>query len=166
MYLGNVLLLIFNIPMIAVWVKILKIPYYALYPLILLFCVVGTYTINNNPFEIYILIIFGGIGYVFRKTGFDLASFVIALVLGPMLEENFRHALVLSEGNFSVFFTRPISLIFLLISIFLLSTLTIPFFRKKSQGFVIMLRLTWTSSFMASFTILAVSSIISKSSMP
>jgi putative tricarboxylic transport membrane protein len=130
MYLGNFLLLLFNIPMIGLWVKILKIPYYVLYPLILLFCVVGVYTLNNNAIEIYILILFGGVGYVFRKLGFDLASFVIALVLGPMLEENFRHALVLSEGNLFVFVTRPISLIFLLISIFLLSTLAIPFFRK------------------------------------
>jgi putative tricarboxylic transport membrane protein len=131
MYLGNFLLLLFNIPMITLWVKILKIPYYVLYPLILLFCVVGAYTLNNNPIEIYILILFGGVGYIFRKLGFDLASFVIALVLGPMLEENFRHALVLSEGNLAVFVTRPISLIFLLISIFLLSTLAIPFFRKR-----------------------------------
>ena len=120
MYLGNILLLIFNIPMIALWVKILKIPYYILYPLILLFCVVGVYTLNNNEVEIYILILFGGLGYVFRKVGFDLATFIIALVLGPMLEENFRHALVLAQGRISVFFTQPISLTFLLITFFLL----------------------------------------------
>ena len=134
MYLGNILLLIFNIPMIALWVKILKIPYYVLYPLILLFCVVGVYTLNNNEVEIYILILFGGLGYVFRKVGFDLATFIIALVLGPMLEENFRHALVLSEGEISVFFTHPISLTFLLITFFLLGASGFKFVKKKFGG--------------------------------
>jgi putative tricarboxylic transport membrane protein len=134
MYLGNILLLIFNIPMIAIWVKILKIPYYVLYPLILLFCVVGVYTLNNNEVEIYILILFGGLGYVFRKVGFDLATFIIALVLGPMLEENFRHALVLAQGKISVFFTRPISLTFLLITFFLLGASGFKFVKKKFGG--------------------------------
>jgi putative tricarboxylic transport membrane protein len=134
MYLGNILLIIFNIPMIALWVKILKIPYYVLYPLILLFCVVGVYTLNNNVVEIYILILFGGLGYVFRKMGFDLATFIIALVLGPMLEENFRYALVLSGGEISVFFTHPISLTFLLITFFLLGVSGFKFVKKKFGG--------------------------------
>ncbi len=131
MYLGNVILLIFNIPMIALWVKILKVPYYVLYPLILLFCVIGVYATNNNEVEIYILILFGALGYLLRRLQFDVAPFIIALVLGPMLEENFRQALVLSGGNFSVFFTRPLSLIFLMITFFLLSTYALPFFKKR-----------------------------------
>jgi putative tricarboxylic transport membrane protein len=132
MYLGNIMLLLFNIPMIALWVKILKVPYYILYPLILLFCVVGVYSTNGNEVEIYILILFGALGYVLRRLHFDLAPFIIALVLGPMLEENFRQALVLSGGKISVFFTRPISLGFLLVTLFLLSTYAFPIFKKRS----------------------------------
>jgi putative tricarboxylic transport membrane protein len=131
MYLGNVILLLFNLPMIALWVKILKVPYYILYPLILLFCVLGVYTINNNEFEIYILVLFGGFGYLLRKLQFDLAPMIIALVLGPMLEENFRQALVLSKGDISVFFARPISLAFLLFTFLLFLSYIFPLFRRK-----------------------------------
>jgi TctA family transporter len=125
-----------NIPLIALWVKILKIPYYILFPLILLFCVIGVYSLNNNEWEIYILILFGALGYVLRKLRFEVAPFVLALVLGPLLEENLRQSLVLSGGKISIFFTQPISLLFLLITIFLLSTFAIPKFKKKRRGLI------------------------------
>ncbi len=133
MYIGNIILLILNIPLIAIWVKILKVPYYILFPLILLFCVIGVYSLNNNEWEIYILILFGGLGYILRKLRFEVAPFVLALVLGPLLEENLRQSLVLSRGKISIFLTQPISLIFLLITIFLLSTFAIPQFKKKRR---------------------------------
>jgi putative tricarboxylic transport membrane protein len=136
MYVGNIILLILNIPLIALWVKILKIPYYILFPLILLFCVIGVYSLNNNEWEIYILILFGALGYVLRKLRFEVAPFVLALVLGPLLEENLRQSLVLSGGKISIFFTQPISLLFLLITIFLLSTFAIPKFKKKRRGLI------------------------------
>ena len=131
MYMGNIMLLIFNIPMIGIWVKILKVPYYILYPLILLFCVVGVYTVNNNEVEIYILLFFGLVGYVFRKLKFDLATFIIALVLGPMLEDRFRQSLVLSGGKFSTFFTSPLSLLFWSAVIILLFSGFVPVIRRR-----------------------------------
>jgi putative tricarboxylic transport membrane protein len=133
MYIGNLILLVLNIPLIAIWVKILKVPYYVLFPLILLFCVIGVYSLNNNEWEIYLLILFGGLGYVLRKLRFEIAPFVLALVLGPLLEENLRQSLVLSGGKISIFFTQPISLIFLLITFFLLSTFAIPRLKKRRR---------------------------------
>jgi putative tricarboxylic transport membrane protein len=109
----------------------LKVPYYILYPLILLFCVVGVYTVNNNEVEIYILLLSGFLGYVFRKFKFDLAAFIIALVLGPMLEDRFRQSLVLSGGKFSIFFTSPLSLLCWSVVIILLFRGVFPVIRKK-----------------------------------
>jgi putative tricarboxylic transport membrane protein len=133
MYIGNVILLVLNLPLIAIWVKILKVPYSILFPLILLFCVIGVYSLNNNEWEIYLLILFGGLGYVLRKLRFEIAPFVLALVLGPLVEENLRQSLVLSGGKISIFFTQPISLIFLLITFFLLSTFAIPQFKRRRR---------------------------------
>jgi len=109
MYIGNVMLLILNLPLIPLWVKMLKIPYPILFPFILLFCLIGVYTINNNAFDIYLMILFGIFGYVARKFDFEAAPFILAVVLGPMMEKALRQSLIMSKGHFSIFATRPIS---------------------------------------------------------
>jgi putative tricarboxylic transport membrane protein len=109
MYIGNVMLLILNLPLIPMWVRFLKIPYPILFPFILLFCLIGVYTINNNVFDIYIMIFFGIVGYLARKFEFEAAPFILAVVLGPMMEKAFRQSLIMFQGDLSVFIRRPIS---------------------------------------------------------
>ncbi len=109
MYVGNVMLLILNLPLIGLWVQVLKVPYSILFPLVLLFCLVGVYIPNTSIDEIWIMIFFGGLGYLFRKTGFELAPLTLALVIGPIFENAFRQSLLMSVGDFSIFLTRPIS---------------------------------------------------------
>ena len=120
MYIGNVMLLVLNLPLIGLWVKVLKVPYYLLYPLILLFCLIGAYSLNNNVGDVVIMLIFGIVGYLMRKFRYDGAPLVLALVLGPMLEEAFRQSLMLSRGDFSIFVSRPLSLAFLIIAALLI----------------------------------------------
>jgi putative tricarboxylic transport membrane protein len=135
MYIGNVMLLIMNIPLIAVWVRILKVPYYILFPLILLFCVIGAYSINTNVVDVYLMILFGALGYVARKTNFEPAPFVLAYVLGPLLEENFLMSLTESRGGIGIFVRSPIAIGFLLVSVFLVVTTIFPTLMKKRQIF-------------------------------
>jgi len=111
MYLGNVMLLVLNLPLIGIWVKILKVPYTILFPLILFFCLIGVYTVNNSVFDIYLMIIFGFVGYLMKKFDFEPAPLAMAYVLSPILESSFRQSLSLSGGSFSVFFSRPISVV-------------------------------------------------------
>jgi len=111
MYLGNVMLLVLNLPLIGMWVKILKIPYTILFPLILFFCLIGVYTVNNSVFDIYLMVIFGFVGYLMKKFDFEPAPLAMAYVLSPILESSFRQSLSLSGGSFAVFFSRPISLV-------------------------------------------------------
>jgi TctA family transporter len=120
MYIGNIMLLILNLPLIPVWVKFLKIPYPILFPFILLFCLIGVYTINNNVFDIYLMLFFGVFGYLARKFEFEVAPFILAVVLGPMMEKAFRQSLIMFQGDFSVFITRPISGVIFGIAILLL----------------------------------------------
>lgn len=107
MYVGNIMLLFLNLPLIPIWVQILKIPDKYLYPLILLFCVVGAYTINNMVFDVLIMCIFGVAGYFFRKFEYEGAPLVLAFVLGPLLDLNLRQSLLMSQGNFSAFLQGP-----------------------------------------------------------
>ncbi len=109
MYIGNVMLLILNLPLISLWVRILKVPYVILFPLILLFCLVGSYTIGNSIWDVAILLIFGLLGYLMKKFQFDGAPLIFALVLGPIFEKSLRQSLLISNGSFMVFVTRPIS---------------------------------------------------------
>lgn len=109
MYIGNVMLLVLNLPLIGIWVRVLKIPYGILFPLILLFCLVGAYANSNSLAEVNIMIFFGLVGYLMRKTGFEPAPMVMAYILCPFLEEAFRQSLIKSHGDFSIFFSRPIS---------------------------------------------------------
>jgi putative tricarboxylic transport membrane protein len=111
MYVGNVMLLILNLPLIGIWVKVLKIPYTILFPLILFFCLIGVYTVNNSVFDIYLMVIFGFVGFLMKKFRFEPAPLAMAYVLSPILESSFRQSLSLSGGSFAVFFSRPISLV-------------------------------------------------------
>ena len=120
MYLGNVMLLVLNLPLIGLWVKVLKVPYYLLYPLILLFCLIGAYSIGNNPGDVLLMLVFGVVGYLLKKFQYDGAPLILAAVLGPMLEEAFRQSLMLSKGNFKIFISRPLSLCFLITACVLL----------------------------------------------
>jgi len=118
MYLGNIMLLVLNLPLIGVWVKILKIPYRLLFPIIILFCLIGVYSINNNVADVFIMIIFGALGYIMRKFEFDPAVLVLAMILGPMMENAFRQSLMISQMGFSIFFRRPIAIGLLITAFF------------------------------------------------
>jgi putative tricarboxylic transport membrane protein len=109
MWVGNCFLLILNVPLVRYWLSVFKIPYSVLFPSILFFCCIGTYSVNNNLDDIFITALFGFIGYIFMRLDLDAAPLLLGFILGPMLEENFRRALLLSRGSFTSFFTRPIS---------------------------------------------------------
>jgi putative tricarboxylic transport membrane protein len=130
LYVGNVMLLVLNLPLIGLWVKILKIPYHLLFPLILIFCIIGSYVTNNNPYDVIIMTIFGLVGYLMKKVDYEAAPLVLALVLGPMMENALRRSLVISEGDFLVFLTRPISAFFLIAGLLILFS---PLFLKKKR---------------------------------
>ncbi len=132
MYIGNVMLLILNLPLIPMWVRFLRIPYPILFPFILLFCLIGVYTINNNVFDIHLMIFFGIVGYLARKFEFEAAPFILAVVLGPMMEKAFRQSLIMFQGDFSVFISRPISgVIFGLAAILLVLPLITGGFKRE-----------------------------------
>jgi len=120
MYIGNAMLLVLNLPLIGLWVQVLKVPYYLLYPLILLFCLIGSYSIGNSTSDVILMLIFGVLGYLMKKFRYDGAPMVLGLVLGPMLEESFRECLMLSRGDFSIFVSRPVSIGFLVVAFLLL----------------------------------------------
>jgi putative tricarboxylic transport membrane protein len=133
MYIGNMMLLILNLPLIPLWVQVLRIPDRVLYPLILLFCVIGAYSINNNVFDIIVMVIFGIFGYLLKKFGYEAAPLILCFVLGPMFEVNLRRSLLISQGSFSIFFTRPIALIAIVICFALLLFNIYQRFAKKSN---------------------------------
>ena len=134
MYLGNVMLLVLNLPLIGIWVKILRIPYPILFPLILLFCLIGCYSINNNIWEIMIMIIFGIVGYLMKRFEYEGAPLILAFVLSPMMENAVRQSLLMSHGSFDIFVTRPISVVLLAVSVLLLTSPLIPGLRKRPKG--------------------------------
>ncbi len=131
MYVGNAMLLALNLPLIGMWVKLLKVPYSILFPLIILFCLVGSYSVNNSTTDVAIMLAFGVIGYLMRKISLEAAPMVLAFVLGPMLETALRQSLIKSEGSFSIFFTRPISATCLIIAIALMIIPLLPWFRRR-----------------------------------
>ncbi|HEX2964192.1 MAG TPA: tripartite tricarboxylate transporter permease [Syntrophorhabdaceae bacterium] len=131
MYIGNALLVLLNLPLIGVWVKLLKIPYRILLPLILLFCLIGAYSLNNSTFEVMVMIFFGGVGYLMRKFHYESAPLVLAFVMGPILEQNLRQSLLMSHGSFTIFVDRPISAVTLAIAFLLLLSNVLPFAKKK-----------------------------------
>jgi len=131
MYVGNIMLLALNLPLIGMWVKVLKVPYKILFPLILLFCLIGVYSVNNSIIDIYVMILFGIVGYVMQKFGFEPAPLVLAYVLSPMLETAVRQSLSISGGSFTIFFTRPISLVCMLLFAGLLTFQIYSYIKKK-----------------------------------
>jgi len=120
MYLGNVMLVILNLPLIALWVWFLRVPYGILSPLIILFCIIGAYGVEGNPGDVLILMIFGGLGYLMRKVDLEPAPLILGFILGPMLETNFRLSLLFSKGSLAIFVNRPIALGFLIVAALLL----------------------------------------------
>ncbi|MBI5441727.1 MAG: tripartite tricarboxylate transporter permease, partial [Deltaproteobacteria bacterium] len=126
MYLGNIILLVLNLPLVGMWVKLLKVPYAYLFSAILLFCLIGAHAVGGLISDVGIMIFFGGVGFLMRKFGYEPAPLVLAYVLGPLFEDNLRRCLNISGGDFSVFFTRPISLAFLLMSVAFLSYPVVP----------------------------------------
>ncbi|MBB4257486.1 MULTISPECIES: tripartite tricarboxylate transporter permease [unclassified Bradyrhizobium] len=133
MYIGNVMLLILNLPMIGMWVQLLKLPYNILFPLIILFTILGVYCSSNNVFDVYVMIAFGIIGYFMRKLGYEPAPLVLAFVLGPMMENNLRKSLILSQGDLWTFVQRPISGVCLVFALVLLIAPLLPSLRKKRE---------------------------------
>jgi putative tricarboxylic transport membrane protein len=130
MYIGNIMLLILNLPLIALWVKVLKVPYSILFPLILLICLVGSYCMSNSLVDMVIMILFGIIGYLMKKFRYEITPLVLAMVLGGMMEPALRRSLIMSDGHFTIFFTRPISLVLLMVTAIIL----ILSFISKSMG--------------------------------
>jgi putative tricarboxylic transport membrane protein len=133
MWIGNVMLVILNLPLIGMWVKLLKVPYRLLYPSIVLFCCVGVYSLSNEPFDVLLTALFGVLGYVFIRLECEPTPLILGFILGPMMEENLRRAMLLSRGNPTVFFTRPISSILLGIAAVLLLVTLAPNVRKKRK---------------------------------
>jgi len=131
MYVGNAMLLVLNLPLIPLWVQILKVPYTILYPLILLFTLIGSYSLNNIVGDVIIMCIFGVVGFAMKKFQFEPAPLVLGLVLGPMLEDNLRRSLLISGGSFATFFTRPLSAAFLMASV---AILLVPLLRLRSSA--------------------------------
>ena len=130
LYVGNAMLLVLNLPLIGLWVKILKIPYHFLFSLILLFCIIGSYTTNNNPYDVIVMTIFGLVGYLMKKLNYEPAPLILALVLGPIMEKAFQRSLMLSDGGFGIFFTRPISASFIILAFLILFS---PLFLRKKR---------------------------------
>jgi putative tricarboxylic transport membrane protein len=126
MYIGNVMLLVLNMPLIGMWVQVLKVPYKILFPLILLFCLIGAYSVANQIFDVYLMLGFGVLGWLMKKYGYEPAPLVLAFVLGPMLENNLRKALILSQGDLATFIERPISAICLVMAVLLLVSPLLP----------------------------------------
>ena len=133
MWIGNAMLIVLNLPMIGLWIKLLSIPYKWLFPAIVLFCAIGVYSENNNTFEIWMVAAFGVIGYVFHKLSCEPAPLLLGLILGPMMEENLRRALLLSRGDWGVLVTRPISAVLLAIAVMLLVVVLLPAVSKKRE---------------------------------
>jgi TctA family transporter len=133
MWVGNLMLVVLNLPLIGIWIKLLTVPYRVLYPAILLFCAIGVYSISNASFDVSQTAAFGALGLVFFKLECEPAPLLLGFVLGPMMEENLRRAMLLSRGDPTVFFTRPISLGMLIAAAALLLLIVAPNFRKKRE---------------------------------
>jgi putative tricarboxylic transport membrane protein len=133
MWIGNAMLIILNLPLIGIWIKLLSVPYRFLFPAIVLFCAIGVYSTNNNTFDIWMVGAFGVIGYIFYKIGCEPAPLLLGFILGPMMEENLRRAMLLSRGDWSVFVTRPLSAGLLIAAAILLAVVMLPSIKKKRE---------------------------------
>lgn len=136
MWIGNLMLLVLNLPLIGLWVKMISVPYHLLYPAILVFCAIGVFSLNNATFDVYLMAGFGVLGYVFRKLDCEPAPMLLGFILGPMMEEYLRRALLISKGDATVFLTRPVSATMLALALVLLVTVLLPTIRKtREQAF-------------------------------
>ncbi|WP_334153826.1 tripartite tricarboxylate transporter permease [Tepidimonas sp.] len=133
MWIGNAILVILNLPLIGIWIKLLTVPYRWLFPAIVLFCAIGVYSTNNNTWDVWMVGLFGILGYVFIKLGCEPAPLLLGLILGPMMEENLRRALLLSRGDWSVFVTRPLSAALLVAAVLLLIVVALPSIKKRRE---------------------------------
>ncbi len=133
MYIGNAMLLVLNMPLIGMWVQVLKLPYRVLFPLILMFCIVGVFASGNAVFDVFVMVVFGVLGYLMRKFGYEPAPLVLAFVLGPMLENNLRKSLILSHGEFMIFLERPISAACLVLAAIALLAPLVPNFARRRE---------------------------------
>jgi putative tricarboxylic transport membrane protein len=131
MWIGNAMLIIINLPMVGIWVQLLRVPYRVLFPCILIFCCIGLYSINNSPFDVLIAAVFAVFGYWLSKHDFEPAPMLLGMILGPLMEENLRRAMLIARGDPTVFLTRPISAGLLLIALVLLVLAVLPNIRKK-----------------------------------
>jgi putative tricarboxylic transport membrane protein len=130
MYVGNLVLLILNLPLVGIFVNVLRIPYPLLYPAILVFCVLGVYAVNGSAVDVGIMTATGALGYLLRKFDFETAPVVLGLILAPMMEMSFRQSLAMSSGSYAIFVNRPIALVMLTVGLTLLLLSVVPFLIK------------------------------------
>ncbi|HQZ11524.1 MAG TPA: tripartite tricarboxylate transporter permease [Devosia sp.] len=133
MWVGNLLLVILNLPLVGVWVKLLTVPYYVLFPIIIAFCAIGVYSVRTNPYDLYTVVFFGALGYLLVKLRCEPAPLLLGFVLGPLLEENLRRAMIIARGDATVFVTRPISATLLVIAALVLVAVLLPSIRRKRE---------------------------------
>jgi putative tricarboxylic transport membrane protein len=133
MWVGNAMLIILNLPLIGMWIKLLTVPYRFLFPAILSFCCIGLYTLNNNNFDVFAGVLFGLIGYIFYKLSCEAAPLLLGFILGPMMEENLRRALLLSRGDWGTFFTRPLSAALLLAAFAMIVVVSLPAIKNRRE---------------------------------
>jgi len=133
MYIGNAMLLVLNLPLIPLWVRVLKIPYRILFPLIIVFCIIGVYSVNNSAFDVLLMVVLGVVGFFLKRLKYEMAPLVLAYILGPMAENALRQSLIISQGSFLIFLSRPFTLVALLIAFFLTISPLLPFLRKRRE---------------------------------
>jgi len=133
MWIGNLMLIVINLPLVGMWVRLLRVPYRHLFPMIVIFCCIGVYSLNNAPFDVSATAIFGVVGYWLVKHDFEPAPMILGFVLGPLMEENLRRAMKISGGDPMIFVQRPISLGLLIAAGLLLLVLALPFIRGKRE---------------------------------
>jgi TctA family transporter len=133
MWVGNLMLVVINLPLVGIWVRLLRVPYRLLYPAILVFCCIGVYALNNSVFEVYLTLGFGVLGYLFVKLGCEPAPLLLGFILGPMMEENLRRAMRLSRGDPAIFIERPISAALLAMAVVLLIAVLAPSLRRLRE---------------------------------
>jgi putative tricarboxylic transport membrane protein len=135
MWIGNLMLVVLNLPLIGLWVKLLQVPYRLLFPAIMAFSAIGIFSVNSSSFEIHLTALFGVLGFIWMRLGFPLAPMLLGFVLGPMMEEYLRRAMLMSGGDASVFITRPLSAVFILATVLILVVMVAPAVRKRREAF-------------------------------
>jgi putative tricarboxylic transport membrane protein len=134
MWIGNLMLIVLNLPLVGLWVSLLKVPYRILFPAIMVFSSIGIYSLNSFSFELYVTAVFGIIGFLWMKLECSPVPTMLGFILGPMMEENLRRAMKISRGDPMVFLTRPISLAFIVVTVLILILVAVPALRKRRDG--------------------------------